>query len=215
MNRQKTLLIFGATGMVGQQLLTQALAADWVARIIAPTRRPLAPHDKLENPIIDFEALPESAPWWKADGMLCALGTTIKQAGSQQAFRHIDHGLVLQTAKMAKSAGTPCFVLNSSMGADPRSGNFYLKVKGELEADVTALGFESLSLVRPSLLDAGDRPDSRPGEKLGLWFSKRLSAFIPKRYQPVSTGNVAKSMLEAALNAKAGIHIMESDKLHY
>ena len=194
MNRQKTLLIFGATGMVGQQLLTQALATDWVSRIIAPTRRPLAPHDKLENPIIDFEALPESAPWWKADAMLCALGTTIKQAGSQQAFRHIDHQLVLQTAKMAKSAGTPCFVLNSSMGADPRSGNFYLKVKGELEADVTALDFESLSL--------------------GLWFSKRLSAFIPKRYQPVSTGNVAKSMLEAALNAKAGIHIMESDKLH-
>ena len=145
MNRQKTLLIFGATGMVGQQLLTQALATDWVSRIIAPTRRPLAPHDKLENPIIDFEALPESAPWWKADAMLCALGTTIKQAGSKQAFRHIDHGLVLQTAKMAKSAGTPCFVLNSSMGADPRSGNFYLKVKGELEADVTALDFESLS----------------------------------------------------------------------
>ena len=186
MNGQKTLLIFGATGMVGQQLLTQALTADCVSRVVAPTRRPLASHEKLENPIIDFEALPDAAPWWKADAMLCALGTTIKLAGSQQAFRHVDHELVLQTAKMAKSAGTPCFVLNSSMGADPGSGNFYLKVKGELEADVSALGFESLSLVRPSLLDAGDRPDKRPGEQLGLWFGKRLSAFIPKRYQPVS-----------------------------
>jgi uncharacterized protein YbjT (DUF2867 family) len=215
MNGQKTLLIFGGTGMVGQQLLTQALAADWVSQVVAPTRRPLARHDKLENPIIDFEALPELAHWWKADAMLCALGTTIKLAGSQQAFRHVDHELVLQTAKLAKSAGTPCFVLNSSMGADAASGNFYLKVKGELEADLSALGFESLSLVRPSLLDAGDRPDSRPGEQLGLWFGKRLSAFIPKRYQPVSTRNVAKSMLEAALNAKTGIHIMESDKLHY
>jgi len=215
MNGQKTLLIFGATGMVGQQLLTQALAADWVSRIVAPTRRPLAGHDKLENPIIDFEALPDAAPWWKADAMLCALGTTIKLAGSQQAFRHVDHELVLQTAKMAKSAGTPCFVLNSSMGADPGSGNFYLKVKGELEADVSALGFESLSLVRPSLLDAGDRPDKRPGEQLGLWFGKRLSAFIPKRYRPVSTRNVAEKMLEAALNARAGVHIIESDKLHY
>jgi len=208
-------LIFGATGMVGQQLLTQALAADWVSRIIAPSRRPLARHDKLENPIIDFEALPESAPWWKADAMLCALGTTIKLAGSQQAFRHVDHELVLQTAKLAKSAGTPCFVLNSSMGADSRSGNFYLKVKGDIEADISTLGFESLSLVRPSLLDAGDRPDKRPGEQLGLWFGKRLSAFIPKRYQPVSTRNVAEKMLEAALNARAGVHIIESDKLHY
>ena len=215
MNGQKTLLIFGATGMVGQQLLTQALAADWVSRIIAPSRRPLARHDKLENPIIDFEALPESAPWWKADAMLCALGTTIKLAGSQQAFRHVDHELVLQTAKLAKSAGTPCFVLNSSMGADSRSGNFYLKVKGDIEADISTLGFESLSLVRPSLLDAGDRPDKRPGEQLGLWFGKRLSAFIPKRYQPVSTRNVAEKMLEAALNARAGVHIIESDKLHY
>jgi uncharacterized protein YbjT (DUF2867 family) len=183
--------------------------------VVAPTRKPLAKLPKLENPIVDFENLPNSATWWKSDAVLCALGTTIKQAGSKEQFRHVDYDYVLQTAELAHAAGTSCFVLNSSLGADASSGNFYLKVKGQLEHDLIALGFQSLTLIRPSLLDAGERPDSRPGEQIGLWFSKRLSVIIPKRYQPIGTENVARAMLQAALNAKGGIHFVESEQLHY
>lgn len=211
----KTILILGATGMVGQQLLKQSLASEHVHRVVAPTRSKLLEHPKLENPIIDFETLPSSASWWKSDAVLCALGTTIKQAGSKQQFRHVDYDFVMHAATLAKAVGTSCFVLNSSLGADASSGNFYLKVKGELERDLTALGFQSLTHIRPSLLDAGARPDSRPGEQIGLWFSKRLSVIIPKRYQPIATENVARAMLQAALNAKPGTHFVESDQLHY
>ena len=211
----KTILILGSTGMVGQQLLNQALASELVQRVVAPTRKALPEHHKLENPIVDFEHLPSSASWWQSDAVLCALGTTIKQAGSKQQFRHVDYDYVIQAATLAHAAGTNCFVLNSSLGADASSGNFYLKVKGQLEHDLTALGFQSLTLIRPSLLDAGTRPESRPGEQIGLWFSKRMSLIIPKRYQPIATENVARAMLHAALNAKPGTHCIESEQLHY
>lgn len=215
MNASKTLLILGGTGMVGQQLIAQALSSDQIAHIVAPTRKPLAKHGKLVNPLVDFNSLPGSAHWWQADAILCALGTTIKQAGSRQQFRHVDYGYVMQAARLARSAGTPCFVLNSSLGADANSGNFYLKVKGELEHDLSALGFPSLSVIRPSLLDAGTRPEQRLGEDIGLWFSKRLLFAIPKRYRPISTPCVAQAMLQAALDAKPGTHIIESEQLHH
>jgi uncharacterized protein YbjT (DUF2867 family) len=215
MSAIKTIVILGATGMVGQQLLNQALASECVHRVIAPTRKALPEHPKLENPIVDFENLPNSASWLKSDAVLCALGTTIKQAGSKQQFRHVDYDFVMHAAELARAAGTSCFVLNSSLGADASSGNFYLKVKGELERDLTALEFRSLTLIRPSLLDAGSRPESRPGEQIGLWFSKRLSLIIPKRYQPIATENVARAMLQAAFNVKPGTHFVESEQLHY
>lgn len=215
MNDSKTFLILGGTGMVGQQLVSQALASSQVARIIAPTRKNLKPHNKLSNPIMDYNKLPNSAEWWRADAVLCALGTTIKQAGSKQQFRHVDYQYVMQSAQLARSVGTSCFVLNSSLGADASASNFYLKVKGELERDLSELGFQSLTIIRPSLLDAGQRPEVRLGEQIGLWFSKRLSIIIPKRYLPISTENVAHAMLSAAIEAKPGLHIIESEHLHY
>lgn len=201
--------------MVGQQLVSQALSSDDVCHVIAPSRKALPEHPKLRNPVIDFEALPTDASWWQADAVLCALGTTIKQAGSKQQFRRVDYDYVMQVAKHARSAGTSCFVLNSSLGADASSSNYYLKVKGDLERDLSELGFQSLSIIRPSLLDAGQRPEARFGEQIGLWFSKRLSVIIPKRYLPISTENVARAMLSAALEAKPGLHIIESEHLHY
>lgn len=215
MNNSKTFLIFGGTGMVGQQLVSQALTSNQVAYIVAPTRKALAPQNKLSNPIVDFNSLPDSASWWQADAVLCALGTTIKQAGSIQQFRRVDYDYVMQAAKHARSAGTSCFVLNSSLGADASSSNYYLKVKGELERNLSELGFQSLTIIRPSLLDAGQRPEVRLGEQIGLWFSKRLSIIIPKRYLPISTENVARAMLSAAIEAKPGLHIIESEHLHY
>ena len=206
------ILLLGATGLVGKQLLELAVQDERITNITAPTRRALPPHNKLRNPIVDFENLPD-ATWWKSDAVLCALGTTIKQAGSQAAFRNVDFQYVLSAANLAKAAGSRVFVLNSSLGADQRSNTFYLKVKGETEQALEQLGFDSLTVVRPSLLDGGPRPERRYGEEIGLWMGNRLKLLIPKRYRPVSTKNVAKSMLESACRAQHGLTLIESENL--
>jgi uncharacterized protein YbjT (DUF2867 family) len=199
----KRLLILGATGLVGQHVLVQAVADPSVAQVVAPTRRTLTPHPKLLNPIVDFKALPQ-ADWWAADAVVCCLGTTLKLAGSPAAFREVDHDHVLAAARLARAAGTPTFALNSSLGASASSGNLYLRTKGETEDDLAALGFASLTLVRPSLLDGGPRPDTRPGEAVGLWFFRLARPLIPARYRAVRTDAVAHTLLQAVRQAKPG-----------
>lgn len=205
----KRLLILGATGLVGQQVLAQALADPGVVQVVAPTRRALAPHAKLLNPIVDFKALPQ-ADWWAADAVVCCLGTTLKLAGSPAAFREVDHDHVLAAARMAHGAGTPTFALNSSLGASAGSGNLYLRTKGETEDSLTALGFASLTLVRPSFLDGGPRPDSRPGEAVGLWLFRLARPLIPARYRAVRTDAVARVLMQAARQAPPGRHCVEN-----
>lgn len=213
----KTLLLLGATGQVGGQVLRLALAHPKVGRVVAPTRKPLVGADalgqRLTNPVVDFSSLPADAGWWRADAAICALGTTMKLAGSQAAFRRVDHDYVVETARLARQAGTPVLALNSSLGADPGSRNFYLRVKGETERDVGALGFASLAIVRPSLLQAGPRPDFRFGETLGLVAARLLGPLVPRRYRPVPTETVARVMLEAALRADPGLRVIESGAL--
>lgn len=212
MHATKSIVLLGGTGLVGRQILKLALADEMVGTVTAPTRRHLPPHPKLHNPIVDLNRL-DDAEWWATDAVLCALGTTIKQAGSRAAFREVDYTFVVNAATLAKNAGCPNFVLNSSLGADAGSGNFYLKVKGELESALQGLGFASLTLVRPSLLDGGPRPERRFGEEIGLWFGTKLRGLIPARYRPVSTKAVAQAMLQAALASKPGVHVIESESL--
>lgn len=209
-----TLLILGATGLVGSQCLKMALTDPRISRVNAPTRRPLPEHVKLINPVIDFEALPD-ADWWKADAAICALGTTIRLAGSKMAFRKVDLEYVLASAAKLREAGCPRFILNSSLGAAAGSRNFYLKVKGETEVGLKAMDFDALTFVRPSLLDGGPRPERRYGEEAGLWISARLGRLIPKKYRPVPTQTVAEVMHEAALSGRHGLHIIESEVLHH
>jgi len=137
----KTILILGATGQVGHALLHLALQHPEISRVVAPTRRPLPPHAKLHNPLVDYDALPEDAAWWKADVALCALGTTLRQAKSKAGFYRVDHDYVLAAAGLAQRAGTPAFALVSSLGADASSRLFYLRTKGETEQALTTLGF--------------------------------------------------------------------------
>ena len=209
----QTVLILGASGAVGQQLLAQALIHPGVAHVVAPTRRPLPAHPLLHNPIVDFAALPESATWWRADAVLCALGTTRKQAGSAAAFYRVDHDYVLAAARLAHAAGTPTFVLNSSLGADEKSYGWYLKTKGETERDLSALGFASLTWVRPSLLDAGTRADFRLGEEVGLWLNRYLGGLLPRAWRAVAVADVAKAMLDAALAPVPGIRVISSSEI--
>ena len=209
----KTLLILGATGQVGQALLQLALQHPEISHVVAPTRRQLSPHAKLDNPLVDFEELPEDAAWWKSDLTLCALGTTLRQTKSKAGFYRVDHDYVLAAAKLARRAGTPAFGLISSLGADASSRVFYLKVKGETEQALGTLGFVALVIARPSLLIGGTRASTRPLEAFGLFLGKHLASLLPRHYRAVTTLQVAGALLEAGLHTPAGVHVIESEQL--
>ena len=209
----KTVLILGATGQVGQALLQQALQHPDIVHVTAPTRHPLPPHSKLDNPLVDFEALPEDAAWWKANLALCALGTTLRQAKSKAGFYRVDHDYVLNAAGLAQHAGTSTFGFVSSLGADVSSRLFYLKVKGETEQALSGLGFASLVLVRPSLLIGGPRSSARFMEAFGLFLGKHLASILPRHFRAVTTLQVAQALLEASLRAPAGLHVIESEQM--
>jgi len=139
------LLLLGATGLVGRHVLSQALATSRVTSVTAPVRRALqVAHATLHAPVVDFDALPADAAWWHADAVICALGTTMRVAGSEDAFRRVDHDYPLAAARLAHRHGTSTFVLNSAMGADRGSRFFYNRVKGEVEHDLADVGFASL-----------------------------------------------------------------------
>ncbi len=207
------LMLVGASGLVGQQVLRQALASSAVSHLVAPTRKPLAPAPRLDNPIIDFEHLPADASWWKVDAVICTLGTTMAQAGSQAAFRRVDHDYPLAVARLARAAGASAFALNSALGAAVDSRVFYNRIKGEVETAISGLGYPSLTLVRPSLLDGGQRPDNRPGERVGLWFAGVFRPLLPPRYRAVTTEAVARTLLAAALAQAPVIHVLESERI--
>jgi len=208
----KTVLIIGASGQVGQSMLQLALQDSDILKVVAPSRRPLPAHAKLENPIVNFDKLPKDALWWKADFALCALGTTLRQAKSKAGFYKVDHDYILATATLAHQAGTPAFCLVSSLGANPSSRIFYLKVKGETERDISALEFDSLTMARPSLLIAGPR-SQRPLEGIGLFIGKHMAALLPRRYRAVSIHQVARALLNAGFSKSTGPHIIESEQL--
>lgn len=207
-------IIFGATGLVGQQLLQLALHDPRVIEVIAPTRKALSTHPKLRNPLVDFAHLPLDAHWWQADFALCALGTTMKQAGTRQRFFEIDHDYVLQAASACQKAGTPTWVYNSSLGADPQAKSFYLQVKGQIESDLSQLGFASLSIVRPSFLDGGARPEHRVGEAIAIHIAKFIEPLLPERYRAVSTKKVASMMWQLAIMSAHGHKLIESEQIY-
>lgn len=207
-----TLLLVGATGLVGREVLRLALADPRVKHLTAPTRTPLAPHPDLTNPRVDFDALPPDASWWNAEAVICTLGSTIKKAGSQQVFHRIDHDYPLAVARIARAHGARSFALTSSTGANPHAKSFYLRTKGELERDLDACGFPSLTLVRPSLI-GGKRDESRPAERLAMHFMTAFRPIIPHRYRMVPAESIARALLEAALSAIPGRHVIESESI--
>ena len=205
-------LLIGATGLVGQSVLRQALAHPRVEQVIAPTRRPLSPHAKLINPVVDFDALPVDADWWAVDAVICTLGTTIKKAGSQAAFRRVDHDHPLQVAQIALKHSAKAYALNSALGADPASRVFYSRTKGELERDLQTRGYPSLTFVRPGLI-GGERQEARLGEQIGVTVSQWLSPLLPARYRVVPAERIAHHLLQAALGAKPGVQVVMSEDI--
>ncbi|PTX96525.1 NAD-dependent dehydratase [Opitutus sp. ER46] len=206
----RTLLLFGATGAVGAKVLTLALTDARVARIVAPTRRPLTSAPKLFNPIVDFADLP-TAEWWLVDAGINCLGTTRELAGSAEAFERIDRTFVVDAARRTRAAGTPCFVNNSSFGAKASAPTLYLRVKGRLEQDLDDLGFASTTHVRPSLL--AHRPEPRPLERVMVALSTPFAFLLPANARPIAVEAVAHTLLEAALAARPGRHVIESGQI--
>ena len=206
------LILVGATGLVGTHVLRLALADARVTTVIALARKPLPAHPKLLAPAIDFDALPPDAAWWRADAVICALGTTMKVAGSQSAFRRVDVDYPLAVARLARAAGTPAHVLNSATGANASSRFFYNRVKGELEAQLATLGFASLTHVRPGLI-GGERAAVRAGEAALAVVLKVLAPVLPVRWRINPAVRIAQAKLEAAIAARPGVQVITSEQL--
>lgn len=206
-------MLLGATGMVGRLTLRRLLDDPRCSAVVAPTRRPVAlTHGKLENPVLAFDALPTSPEWACVDAVICALGSTIAQAGSREAFHRIDHDYPLAFARLAQAQGAQAFVLNSAAGANPQSSIFYSRVKGELERDLRALGFNSLTLVRPGLI-GGERNEVRRGERLALTVLGAFGPVLPRAWRINPATEIARALVEAALAPQPGEHVVASSTL--
>ena len=203
----------GATGLVGRRVLPRLLQSPRVEQVVAPTRRALQmTHPRLQNPVVDFDALPEDAGWWAVDAVVCTLGTTMADAGSQAAFRRVDHDYPLRVAMLAHMHGANTYALNSAMGANARSSIFYNRVKGELEEALGALGYPSLVLVRPGLID-GERERPRTGEGMALAASRLLRPLLPVRWRPSRAERIADALVQAVLDPPPGRSIVEAERL--
>ena len=203
------LLLAGATGLIGSGVLKLILGDERVTQVVAPTRRPLAPHPKLLNPIADSTTLPRDAAWWAVDGAICALGTTQAQAGSAAAFRAIDHDYALAIATQVRRGGANRFALTSSLGANARSRLLYLRTKGELENAIRGLDFRSLTILRPGFL-GGDRTDVRPAERIISTILRIAAPILPAsaRISPAST--VAALLVKSVIDGRDGTHVITS-----
>lgn len=202
----------GATGLVGRAILEGLLADGSVTAVHALGRRePGVSHPKLIPHVVDFAKLPPLPP---LDEVYLALGTTIKAAGSQVAFRAVDFDANLAVARAAIAAGARRAGLVSAMGADANSRIFYNRVKGELDDALTRLSFDGLIIARPSLLmgdrDALGQPE-RFAEKVATTVSKLLGSLIPANYRPVTASDVARSLLARVPTARGRVVLLSGE----
>lgn len=217
-NTPRTALLAGATGLVGRELLQQLLQDDLYSEVHVLSRRPLeaAPvNDRklqvLVGPLVDTPLVP------RVSDVYIALGTTIKVAGSQQAFRQVDHDLVVHLARLARQAGAQRLAVVTALGADAKSRVFYNRVKGETEDALRALGYASLTIVRPSLL-TGDRASlkqaDRPGEGWALKLLGPVRSWLPASIRPVPAVAAATAMRLSLHAGTEGVRVIESRQLH-
>ena len=210
----KTALIIGSTGLIGSELLNLLLESSHYTKVITFVKRDTGiKHPKLTQHIIDFDKPETYKELVVGDDFFCTIGTTIKKAGSQKAFRKVDFEYPRQFAAFALQNRVKQFLIISSLGADANSGNFYLKTKGEIQDFLKDCNFESVAVLQPSLL-LGNRTEFRLGEKVGAFFMKSLSFLFLgnlKKYKPIEGKTVAKALLKIAQKNDTGFKIYESD----
>lgn len=211
----KSALVLGATGLVGREIVAELEADPTVERIVLLVRRTpdRSIAAKTSVRVTDFRKPESYASGLEADVLFSALGTTLRAAGSKDAQYEVDYTFQYEVARAAKACGVPTLSLCSALGAKADSGSFYPRIKGELERDVAALGFERTRIVRPSFLE-GDRTESRPGEKIGMFFMRGLGK-LPgiSKYRAIPVRTVARAMIALARDPKPGVVTVESHDL--
>lgn len=212
-----TALLLGATGLVGRHTLARLAADDRWARVVTLDRRPLPRASARHEPhVVDFDRLGDlNEALFAVDSLFCALGTTIKQAGSQDAFRRVDLEIPAAAARRARAAGATQALLVSAMGADADSRIFYNRVKGEAEAAVAHAGFEAVQIVQPSLL-TGDRDETRVGEQVGeavLGFLEPLLLGPLRKLRPTAADDVAAALVALAAAKRPGVNRYEPEAI--
>jgi len=209
----RSVVLAGATGLVGREILQGLLKDDSIAVVHALGRRATdVRHPRLTSHVVDFAALPFLPP---LDEVYLALGTTIKAAGSQAAFRAIDFDASLAVARAARSAGARRLGLVSALGADADSRIFYNRVKGELEDALEALGYDALVIARPSLLMGNRKALGQPpraGERAGMCVNALLGPLIPASVRAIAASDVAQALLERVPAAK-GLEVLSSGSM--
>ena len=212
----RSTLLAGGTGLIGRVLLALLLESPRYTRVHVLVRRTvpdLPVHSKLRVQEVDFAQLPALPA---IDDVFIALGTTIKPAGSDAAFRRVDSDAVVNTARAALAAGARRLLVVSALGADPKSRVFYNRVKGEMQQAVAALGYETVVFVQPSLL-VGDRAaigqPTRAGEEWAMRLLRPMRGLIPGRVRPIRAEAVARALLAAALDSTPGVRILRSGEM--
>jgi len=214
-------LIAGATGLTGSRLLAPLLADPAYEHVHAVMRRPLpdaqrpaepAAAAKLVEHRIDLSTPGQGQHLPAVDDVYLCLGTTIRAAASRQAFRRIDFDATVGVAWRARRLGASRCAVVSALGADASSRIFYSRVKGETEAALAALGYPSLTVLRPSLID-GERLEPRTVERLALALARPASWLLPARWRPVPADAIARCMRSAVLRGTPGLRVVESDRI--
>ncbi len=212
---QRTVLLAGANGLVGKALLSDLLNDPRVKKVYSLVRRQTGiTADKLEERVVNFDRL-KDVELPEIDDVYCALGTTMKVAGTEEAFRRVDFTYPIELGKRGKELGAKRYILVSSIGASAKSKVFYSRVKGETEDAIAGLGFESVFFFRPSLL-VGERAEGRTGESVGKVVSTLLQPFLKgslKRYRAIESTTVARAMVRAAASTRTGTVVLESDEI--
>ncbi|GKW08200.1 hypothetical protein WCT65_16015 [Pectobacterium carotovorum] len=203
-------LLLGATGLVGHELLQLLKANNRVETIYAPTRKPLTPSEKVINPHDPDLSAALAQLTDPVDIAFCCLGSTLKTAGSKQAFRYVDYTLVVEGSKVALALGATHLLVVSSLSANATSPFFYSRVKGEAEKSLRQQGWQHLTLAQPSML-LGEREDSRPLESLAA----PLFRLFPAKWRAIEGKTVAQALLNQAFSPepKARVTVLESDQL--
>ena len=212
----RTALVFGGTGLIGKAVTEELSRSDNYKTVIVFTRRKSEIHDssKIYNPVVDFEHIESFANQIRGEDIFICLGTTIKKAGSVGRMEEIDRDLPVSLAKKARENGAKRIAVVSSIGAKASSGNYYLRIKGEMEQGILGIDFETTAILRPSLL-LGDRGEKRTGESAAKIFMKLLGLLLIgkfRKYRAIEGRNVAKAMIRMLEN-KNGKKIYESDQV--
>lgn len=212
----RTALLLGASGLVGRHTLDRLAADGRWGRVVTLGRRPLptasATH---EDHVVDFDRLDEQAELFACDDLFCALGTTMKQAGSEEAFRRVDLEIPFEAAQLAHSQGATQILLVSALGADPGSRIFYNRTKGEAERAVEEVGFEAVQVLRPSLL-TGDREETRLGERVGelaLYLAAPVLVGPLRSLRPTPAEAVARALVALAAARPTGVHVYGPEEI--